>query len=237
MVKTLSSTQTTSSTRNAAHIGGPALPQKPLACTICSAQYAPAQSHAHLLQAPRIASESAFMSMCHFCFRCRRPACPLCWDDVHGICGACVEEVRLPFRQDVRPLPFDSTLLIGSRAHAQQRPHASFPLLCVSPGRFQTEVVKEVLPVSSATTIPEEHTIAAAKRPLIAPEKRENSVSMGRRIERVVTLLLALLLLCIAVLIVVASFSEAANTAIAQSLHVDIRMEIEYLLQLIQQNR
>ena len=66
-------------------------------------------------------------------------------------------------------------------------------------------------------------------------QHKKHVPSIAKRIERVLTLILGLILLTIAVLVVVASFSQQANGVILHVLHVDIRMEIEYLLQLMQQ--
>src|SRR5712691_6656122 len=60
-----------------------------IVCIICDALFAPSPREQ---PTSAIALESAFLSVCHFCFRCRRPACPQCWDHVHAICGACVKE-------------------------------------------------------------------------------------------------------------------------------------------------
>lgn len=218
-----------------------------IACPICSALYAPVAAHAYLLQSPPLALESAFMSMCHFCFRCRRPACPRCWDDVHGLCGSCVENVHLPFRQKGEPLPLNSILLIPSSPSPQQRHATTFPLVCVQPGRFQAdstqaepepmpEPINDIAPTPDVQqqSVVHETPVQDVVVPPVAQE-RKNIAALGWRVERVMTLVLGLILFVIAVLIVVASFSEQANTAIASVLHVDIRMEIEYLLQLIQQ--
>ena len=216
-------------------------------CTICFAQYAPTQAHAYLANAPQLAVESAFMSMCHFCFRCRRPACPLCWDDVHGLCGECVEEVRLPFRQEAEPLPLNSSLLVPASSRPQQQHASSFPLVCIQPGRFQANAFSVEQPdlpesVKAVASFPDEqqqqeaHEMPAQDSVVpVAGQERKNVIGAARRIERIVTLALGLILFVIAVLIVTASFSAQANEVIAHVLHVDIRMEIEYLLQIIQQ--
>ncbi len=217
-------------------------------CAICSAHYIPSQAHTYLLKAPRLSLESAFMSMCHFCFRCRRPACPLCWDDVHGLCGACVEDVHLPFRQEVEPLPLNSALLVPALPRSQSRHMTSFPLICTQPGRFQTNapsvehgyVLEPVEVVSSTLDVQpqqEDYETSAQNEvtPVVAVQERKDVGSIARRIERVMTLVLGLILFVVAVLIVAASFSAQANEVIVHVLHVDIRMEIEYLLQLVQQ--
>jgi hypothetical protein len=109
-----------------------------IACVICKAEYAPSQLYGYLLQAPPIALESAFMSMCHFCFRCRRPACPHCWDGLHGICGECTEDARLPFRSDVGPLQGALFAPPYQPQKSQEGPDL-FPLVCVRHGRFQKQ--------------------------------------------------------------------------------------------------
>ena len=73
-------------------------------CSICEAGYVPSLARPDLWQATPDVVEAAFMSICHFCFRCRRPACPECWDFVHRVCGACVQDAHLPFRTEAPPL-------------------------------------------------------------------------------------------------------------------------------------
>ncbi len=112
-------------------------------CTVCKALYTPGPAHRQLALAPHIVLESAFMSMCHFCFRCRRAACPDCWDAVHGVCGACVEEAGLPFRREVKPL--DNTLPpLKQEQQEQHRPAIEHTrtadiLVCIQHGRFYRE--------------------------------------------------------------------------------------------------
>jgi len=196
------------------------------------------------------------MSMCHFCFRCRRPACPLCWDDVHSICGACVEEVHLPFRREGEPLPMNSSLLKTTPQRSPAKPQ-NFPLVCVSPGRFHallpateraviTEPVNaapieqlSVMPTVPPTPLPREERETPTQEADTHPVSVAKQAHRGRiwqHIERIMTLLLGIIVFLIAILIFVASLSQQANTFIAHVLHVDIRMEIEYLLQQIQQN-
>lgn len=109
-------------------------------CPICDAVYAPSLTQVSFLQASAEMLESAFMSMCHFCFRCRRPACPQCWDSVHSVCGDCVREAHLSFRAEAAPL--DGLLFhpLQRQEHSQQEVAAAL-LTCVKPGRFlQTEM-------------------------------------------------------------------------------------------------
>ena len=112
-------------------------------CAVCEAVYVPSQAHPHLRHAPSVVLESALSSMCHFCFRCRRAACPECWDSVHGLCGTCVEEVELTFRVEaalLEGLMFPPVRMNQAEQDGQegQEEKYSVPLLvCVHPGRFQ----------------------------------------------------------------------------------------------------
>ncbi len=229
--------------RPSTHLANVEVGNKAIACTICAAQYAPTQAYAHLLRAQRVVVESAFMSMCHFCFRCRRPSCPLCWDDVHGLCGACVEDVHLPFRQQVAPLPLKSGLLLPPVQPHVQRCHVqSFPLVCIQPGRFHAPQVKErehleVPVVPGARPHREEVPPEGDEVGSLSGSQHQRATSWVRRVERVLTVVLALVLFVIAVVIFAASFSAQVNEAIVHLFHIDIRMEIEYLFQLIQQLR
>jgi hypothetical protein len=137
-------------------------------CPICGAVYAPSPSLVSFLQASPDALESAFMSMCHFCFRCRRPACPQCWDGVHGVCGDCVHEAHLSFRSEAAPLeglifrPF-------RREERSQEEVAAALLACVKPGRFQQGVVQ-------ANAAPADMTRRTEGRiPARLPELREEA--------------------------------------------------------------
>ena len=104
-------------------------------CCICQAVYTPSRSHAYLLQGPPIVLESALMSMCHFCFRCRRPSCPACWDEIHGVCGQCSLETGLPFR--LEPAPLDGAQFTPTRSSIIPAQTSQSSLVNVRPGRFQ----------------------------------------------------------------------------------------------------
>ncbi len=149
-------------------------------CPICNAIYGPAQGQEYLLKAPALAVEAAFMSMCHFCFRCRRPSCPQCWDTVHGICGACVHEVGLTFRVESAPLP--GTLPLPShqtQAQPQVGPRkkaASPALVCVQPG----QIAPAVTPTLTPTPVTEQIQPLRSTEPVhtVVPERvRESTPS------------------------------------------------------------
>ncbi|GHO95448.1 hypothetical protein KSF_054960 [Reticulibacter mediterranei] len=216
-----------------------------IACVICQAVYVPSLRHEHLLLAPA-ALESAFMGMCHFCFRCRRPACPECWDDVHGVCGRCGSESQLPFRRDVAPL--SSQLVTASRQAQLERETAALlpvaPLVCITPGPFRRVLIEQrataPIPaiVQSMVSRPgwrgTTQTIPAVKidEMRTRPEAKSRRASSFRRIA---STLLSIVLVMLILLIVAASISENINIFIASTLHVDIRAEIAYLWQLITQ--
>jgi hypothetical protein len=82
------------------------------------------------------------MSMCHFCFRCRRAACPDCWDAVHGVCGACVAETKLPFRTQVKPLN-NAMPPLPQQQPGVETMQAAPVLVCIQHGRFYVEPARE----------------------------------------------------------------------------------------------
>ena len=107
-------------------------------CAICEAIYAPSPPQLPFLQNTQEALEATFMSMCHFCFRCRRAACPQCWDEVHGVCGACVQEAKLPFRAAAAPLDGLAFPPRSQQPPTQQQQATSLFVL-VRRGRFHPE--------------------------------------------------------------------------------------------------
>jgi hypothetical protein len=108
-------------------------------CGICEAVYVPSPLQLPFLQYAQEVLEATFMGMCHFCFRCRRAACPQCWDSVHGVCGSCVLEAKLPFRVETAPL--DGLVFpppLRQPPTSQQQQVASLFVL-VRNGRFSIE--------------------------------------------------------------------------------------------------
>jgi len=94
--------------------------------------------------------------MCHFCFRCRRAACPQCWDEVHSVCGSCVREAGLPFRAAATPLAglvFPPTQQASFKASQSQ---SSSLFVLVRNGRFyrETQVKSELAPTDITTEHP-----------------------------------------------------------------------------------
>jgi hypothetical protein len=234
-------------------------------CKICLAVYVPAQTHRQLARSPHTVIESAFMSMCHFCFRCRQPACPSCWDDVHEVCGACALEAQLPFRSSV--LPLDGVVVPPVQHLPSVRVRTvTPPLVCVRPGRFQ----RAPLPIEAQTTlyvptVSDQSLDAASKRypsqktPLPPPKPRPHVLDIiadvvtrpekqsvhsndtsrkashrRHKPEHTVTRILLLIVLLIAIFFVSALLFPGVNDGIVYVLHVDIRAEIAYLLDLIQ---
>jgi hypothetical protein len=256
--------------------------KRTVTCVICEAVYAPAQTYEYLAQTSAIALESALMSMSHFCFRCRRPACPQCWDEIHGICGACVQDARLPFRRASSPL--NGALFVAAPQTQGQSEHKRYPLVCIRHGRFQRPATtlrkSTIAPIKPRRPVASSDAWAARKVSRVAtgagrptrelpplsqddvaekdtqPVHRENAVleekrphhaediieldtqpvfqgSVWKRIEQIATICISLLLLLLLAAILLALIFPVINTLIASALHIDIRAEIEYLLQLI----
>ena len=218
-------------------------------CVICQAVYAPSRLHEYLLLSPPVALESAFMSMCHFCFRCRRPACPQCWDDAHGVCGDCSQEAHLPFR--MAPTPLRGLLFPPVRQSPKARDeHEAFPLVCIHYGRFHDIRVgdkqEDVTPPDTISRTPTrverfdvedidtrpmrpDYVVEMDTQPPPKPSRR----SWWRRVEHIVTLLAFAALVAIVAIVLLALLVPGANGAAMSTLHVDIRTEIAYLWQLI----
>ena len=114
-------------------------------CAICDAVYALSPQQGAFLQYTQGALEAAFMSMCHFCFRCRRAACPQCWDNVHGVCGSCVQDARLPFRAAASPL--DDLTFSPTPQHASHQPQQTTSLFApIRSGRFSIKSAARTKP-------------------------------------------------------------------------------------------
>jgi hypothetical protein len=229
-----------------------------ITCTICDATFAPSPTYQSLIQISATTLETLFMRVCHFCFRCRRLACPECWDTLHGVCGACAQEVNLPFRAEAPHLKG----AIFSPINQTGAPHpnlSSSALVCVHRGRFQAD------PVLSSQSLPANlprQLVPANSQPANQPGKGGRGVAyyipvipldeqeaaqeqeqeallplerFFKVVERVVTAIVFTLLLVILVLIGLAEFSSTANTQIMHLFHVDIRGEIAYLTYLVRQ--
>ena len=106
---------------------------KIVTCPICQAVYLPAFSQLEAAQSSFAILEAAFLRVCHFCFRCQRPACPQCWNPVHHVCTACGEEAHLPF---LSPVPSLEGLIFAPSVFPFQTQTADLPLTCMRNGRF-----------------------------------------------------------------------------------------------------
>lgn len=210
-----------------------------IACMICLAAYVPSRGYQQLTTAPNVVIESAFMSMCRFCFRCRRPACPSCWDEVNGICGACVAETHLLFRAE--PPALTGVMIPPAQATQQKIQAISTvrgmpPFVCVQPGRFHKSDSAPIATAPSMSAHDEQESYEGYEE---YGEQESTPASRFVRlllvVERVLTYVMFIILIGIALLIVAALVSLPANTIIANSLNIDIRAEIAYLLQLIHQ--
>lgn len=106
---------------------------KVISCPICRAVYIP--SSQQQAAAPRSATllETAFLRLCHFCFRCQRPACPQCWNPVHQVCIACGKEAHLPF---LSPVPSLEGLVLCPPQSSQSAQAPNQPFTCLRNGRL-----------------------------------------------------------------------------------------------------
>jgi len=206
-------------------------------CPICEASYAPSPTRQDLLQAPLEVVEAAFMSLCHYCFRCRRPACPQCWDAVHRVCGECVREAQLPFRAETAPLAGILFPLPASQVGHVEESGTGIDvvslLICVRPGRLWGEMV-QIVPLPPPPSI----SISPSTRvPLAGTLGRVDKAVLFRGAERVLNVVLGVILLSVVALMVIAELSATANAQLIGLFHVDIRSEIGYILYVIRQLR
>ena len=218
-----------------------------ITCPICQAVYTPSRSYAYLLQRPPIVLESALMSMCHFCFRCRRPSCPACWDSVHGICGQCTQETGLPFRLEPAPLAGASPVFASSPGVPARIPQLS--LINVQPGRFQRPSPPTIDSIPTRPDVVDSRLPDAGRRSRfleeeeetlpIVYEKRQRKLRgdvatmktrperRGRgRVGRSLLLVVLILVLLVALLMVSALLFAEVNTFLGALLHVDVRTEL-----------
>ncbi|QBD78633.1 hypothetical protein EPA93_22625 [Ktedonosporobacter rubrisoli] len=226
---------------------------KTISCPICLAVYAPAQTHHYLLHASDEVLESVFVGMCHFCFRCRRPACPACWDEGYKVCRHCVQETGLPMQPKVELLAGGASIWPSQEQNLFQ----ATPLICIHPGHFHKmadprerlasvptrPAVVEAgrkqsgkTPSVPATPMPAFHEPAHQGELDVAEIETRPEWALGplKLLEYVLTFSLTILLAIVIILVIGASISANVNTFIANILHVDIRAEIAYLWQLIE---
>jgi len=105
-------------------------------CALCDASFIPAPEREYAWKVDATELEAAFMSICHFCFRCRRAACPECWDPVHRVCAQCAAEAGLTFRAE--PLPLAGMIFPSISSARQARDESTAPFVCVRLGRYQS---------------------------------------------------------------------------------------------------
>ncbi len=147
-----------------------------ITCSICDAIYVPSPQQAPFLQYAQGTLEATFMGICHFCFRCRRAACPQCWDEVHGVCGSCVQEAGLPFRTGATPLAGLMFPPVMRVSLPPLQPQSNSLFILVRNGRLyhETQVKPEVPP----TDITTEHT------PVVQPDTTDSSASDSQFTDR-----------------------------------------------------
>ena len=224
-----------------------------ITCSICDAVYAPSPQQAPFLQYTQGALEATFMGTCHFCFRCRRAACPQCWDEVHGVCGSCVQEAGLPFRIPATPLDGLMFPPPSQASFMAVQPQSSSLFVPVRTGRFYSDT--QAKPEPPHTEITTEHTsaIQTQSAAVVTPGKtplpedsqgthRQEAMSgvakkakKASRLEQTLTWILLVIVLALIVVIALAEFTPAVNALVARVTHIDIHGEIAYLVHIVQQ--
>lgn len=139
---------------------------KVITCPICQAVYLPASTQQRATRETSRVLEAAFLRVCHFCFRCQRPACPQCWNPMHHVCVACGEEAHLPF---LLPVPSLEGVVLAPSLPAVQPQMTDLPLVCLHNGRFC--LVKSTLTARAQTITPHELALhLASDTPATSPE-------------------------------------------------------------------
>ncbi|HET8844774.1 MAG TPA: hypothetical protein VFN35_25100 [Ktedonobacteraceae bacterium] len=134
---------------------------KVIACPVCRAVYMPFFREGKSAQSLNPLLETAFLSVCRFCFRCQRPACPQCWNREHNLCAACSQEIQVSFHV---PLPSFEGLVFSPLLSLHKEAVADVSFICRRNGRFASpELVSEetLLP----TCLPVEKSGPAADYP------------------------------------------------------------------------
>jgi hypothetical protein len=221
-----------------------------ITCSICDAMHAPSPQQAPFLQYAQGVLEATFMGICHFCFRCRRAACPQCWDEMHGVCGSCVQEAGLPFRASATPL---DGLMFPPTAQASlmpSQPQSSSLFVPVRNGRFYSDPPAKL--EASHTDITTEHTSAIQPQPVATAipgktplpqdtrgqEEAPRVVQKAKKashLEQTLTWIVLVIVVVLVGVIALAEFIPAVNALVARVTHIDIHAEIAYLVHIVQQ--
>jgi hypothetical protein len=108
---------------------------KVVSCLVCQAVYIPSSQQQGNAQSSFILLETAFLRVCHFCFRCQRPACPQCWNQTYNLCAACSKAARCVFRS---PLTSFEGLIFSPPLFPQVVQMANVSFICLRNGCFYT---------------------------------------------------------------------------------------------------
>jgi hypothetical protein len=143
---------------------------KIISCPICRAVYVPSPRQQAMVRQSADLLETTFLCLCHFCFRCQRPACPQCWSPIHHVCVACGEEAGLPF---LMPVPSLEGLILCAPPSARSQRAANQPFTCLRNGRFYApDAVAHPEPPKADLEAPREY--ASPARPEQQPAARDN---------------------------------------------------------------
>lgn len=151
-----------------------------ITCALCNASFALEQEREDDWKMDAAEVEAAFMSICHFCFRCRRAACPECWDPVYRVCAQCVAWAGLPFRSE--PSPLADMVFPPEHSPRQMLDESIVPFVCVRHGRYQSTESAATDPEAghgqqTATTLPRKGTM-----PVLPSDKDERAVELSQSV-------------------------------------------------------
>lgn len=94
-------------------------------CSICAARYAVVGSWQAWEPLTTMQREHLLLNNSRFCYRCRRPACPDCWNKTYALCAACVHETGLVLQAPVQNMAWGEDSQEG--------------LVCIGEGRYHRE--------------------------------------------------------------------------------------------------
>jgi hypothetical protein len=296
---------------------------KVVTCPVCRAVYVPyIQKQRDGYNGSFTLLETAFLRVCHFCFRCQRPACPQCWNQEYNLCAACSKVAHVPFHS---PLSSFEGLIFSPPVFAQMSQASALSFACLrnghshAPAHLSVETtpgdalvtemhlespvlssaspypswLQEIMgqganepasddvrqmdapPAESADMAEQAHALphtnsstwpqttrtpdtnssawlqtaessarvlqpsstidrgATPEEDGQEPVQEEEKLTPVERVENVLIYITSLLLALIVVMIILALSSAELNMLFLRFLHIDIRAEIAYLLQLI----
>jgi hypothetical protein len=214
-------------------------------CNICAARYTVTGAWQLWEPLTPMQREHLLLNISRFCYRCRRPACPDCWDRTYALCAACVQEAGLVLQVQERNTAWGEDSQEGLVCREEGRYHREWTNKTSSTHPTHTrgkhirsvsgrEVGEDGGRVHERTTQP---PVFKASTILARRETKPGEVALdeiatlpGRRPRqhlswvRKAIFSVGLILLALFVGgIIAAMFSMEVNTLLWQALHIDVR--------------